>query len=85
MTTPGSIGEAITTPGAVGGTSGISSGDAWDNLLVRGSGSAPPAVDVAAAVIAAAAVTPIHADAKKMNGADVQGDGTVGNQWRGNV
>ena len=28
---------------------------------------------------------PIHADTRKMNGHPVQGDGTPGNKWRGNV
>jgi hypothetical protein len=39
--------------------------------------------DVAAAVIAAAQTTPIYADTRKMNGADVIGTGEVGDAWRG--
>lgn len=35
-----------------------------------------------AAPIAAAQATPIHADAKKMNGATVIGTGAVGDPWR---
>jgi hypothetical protein len=46
-------------------------------------GSGPSASDVADAVLAAAQVAPIHADAKRMNGAAVAGDGTSGNLWRG--
>jgi hypothetical protein len=38
---------------------------------------------IAAAILAAAQATPLHADTKKMNGATVLGDGTVGNKWRG--
>jgi len=38
---------------------------------------------IAAAVLALAQVTPIHADAKKMNGALITGDGSEGNLWRG--
>lgn len=38
---------------------------------------------IAAAVLAAAQATPIHADAKKMNAATIAGDGTAGNLWRG--
>lgn len=39
--------------------------------------------DVAAAVLAAAQATPIHADTRKMNGSDVTGTGEVGDAWRG--
>jgi len=46
-------------------------------------GSGPTAADIAAAVIALAQTTPIHADTRKMNGAAVLGDGTAGNLWRG--
>jgi len=38
---------------------------------------------IAAGVIAAAQITPIHADTKKMNGATLLGNGTSGNKWRG--
>lgn len=38
---------------------------------------------VAAAVLAAALVTPIYADTRRMNGATVQGVGTSGDLWRG--
>jgi hypothetical protein len=41
--------------------------------------------DVPADVLAAAQAAPIHADVKRMNGAQVQGDGTANNKWRGNV
>lgn len=43
----------------------------------------PSAADIAAAILAAAQITPIYADARKMNGANVLGDGTSGNKWRG--
>lgn len=46
-------------------------------------GSGPSASDIAAALLAAAQVAPIHADTRKMNGATVAGDGTSGNLWRG--
>lgn len=45
--------------------------------------NAPSAPTVAAAVIAAAEDTPIHADAKKMNGATIAGTGQSGDLWRG--
>lgn len=38
---------------------------------------------VPAAVLTAASAAPIAADAKKMNGTTVQGNGTAGNLWRG--
>lgn len=44
---------------------------------------APDASTVAAAVLAAAATTPISADVKKVNGAGVLGNGTASNLWRG--
>ena len=48
------------------------------------SGSAgPSAADIAAAILAAAQITPIYADTRKMNGATVVGDGSAGNKWRG--
>ena len=46
-------------------------------------GSGPSAAEIASAVIAAAQVTPIWADARRMNGAVVQGDGSEANLWRG--
>jgi hypothetical protein len=47
------------------------------------SGAAPSAADNAAAVLAAAAATPIHSDARKMNGANVLGSGVEADLWRG--
>ena len=46
-------------------------------------GSGPTAAEIATAILAAAQITPIYADARKMNGAAIQGNGTVGNKWRG--
>jgi len=43
----------------------------------------PTAADIAAAVLAAAQASPIWADARRMNGATVLGDGSSGNKWRG--
>jgi hypothetical protein len=43
----------------------------------------PSEIAIADAVIAAAQVTPIAADTRKMNGTAVLGDGTAGNLWRG--
>lgn len=46
-------------------------------------GTAVTAAELVAALLAAAQATPIHADARAMNGAAIQGNGTVGNKWRG--
>ncbi len=46
-------------------------------------GSGPSAADIAAAILSAAQTTPIWADARKMNGAVVQGTGAAGDLWRG--
>lgn len=46
-------------------------------------GSGPSAVDVAAAVLAALQATTIPVDARRMNGALVDGDGSELNPWRG--
>ena len=43
----------------------------------------PTAADIATAILAAAQLTPIFADARRMNGAVVQGDGSSANLWRG--
>jgi hypothetical protein len=40
-------------------------------------------VALAQAILGAAQTTPIHADVQKMNGANVIGDGTAGDKWRG--
>ena len=41
------------------------------------------AADIAAAVLAALNATTIPVDTKKMNGADIVGDGSEANPWRG--
>lgn len=52
--------------------------------FATGSGvTAGDKTDIAAAVLNAAAATPIASDVKKMNGATVQGNGTSGDLWRG--
>lgn len=48
------------------------------------SGSTGPSADIiAAAVLAAVQATTIPVNVQKMNGADVIGDGSEGNSWRG--
>lgn len=52
-------------------------------LVSGGSSSYPTAAAIAAAIIAAAQISPLHVNVKKINDADVLGDGTPGNKWRG--
>ncbi len=54
---------------------------AYTTTAVGGSG--PSAADIAAAVLAAAQITPIHADSRMNNGAPIVGDGSIANPWRG--
>jgi hypothetical protein len=49
--------------------------------VVTTGGSIPTAAQNAAAVLAAAQATPIHADIKAVNGYSVAGAGTPGNPW----
>ena len=68
----------------VTGTAGLSEADiaaiwAYGVRTITG----PTAADIAAAILAQAQLTPIYADARKMNGAAMLGDGTAGNLWRG--
>lgn len=43
----------------------------------------PTVAQIVAALLAAAQATPIHADTRRMNGANVAGTGVAGDQWRG--
>lgn len=43
--------------------------------------SGPTAADIAAAILAAAQITPIHADVKKINAVTIDGAGIVGDEW----
>lgn len=43
----------------------------------------PSASDIVAAILAAAQITPIHADVRRMNDAQVLGTGTSIDKWRG--
>lgn len=56
---------------------------AFATVAGTGGSTGPTASEIAAAILAAAQITPIYADTRKMNGATVIGDGTSGNKWRG--
>lgn len=47
--------------------------------------SGPSAESIAAAILAAAQITPIHADMRKTNGQNIIGDGTEGNKFRSHL
>ena len=51
------------------------------STVVTASGSVPTAAQVAAAVLSAAQVTPIHADIRKVNNYTVDGQGTEADPW----
>lgn len=51
--------------------------------MVATSGNEYSLVEISAAVVAALNATTIPVDTKKMNGADIIGDGSVPNPWRG--
>jgi hypothetical protein len=70
---------------AAGGHTHIEQRVTTSARVVTTGGSIPTAAQNAAAVLAAAQATPIHADVQKMNGATVLGNGTSGDKWRGGV
>lgn len=43
----------------------------------------PTAAEIATAILAAAQITPIYSDSRRMNGADVIGTGATNDPWRG--
>ena len=44
-------------------------------------GSGPSAADIAAAILAAAQITPIHSDMQRVRGQGLQGNGSEANPW----
>jgi hypothetical protein len=51
--------------------------------IVTSGSTGPSAADIVAAILAAAQVTPIHSDVRRMNDAQVIGSGTSADKWRG--
>jgi hypothetical protein len=62
---------------------GITPADVWTHASRSLTEAAPTPAENAAAVLAAAQAAPIWADAKRMNGAAIAGDGTADDLWRG--
>lgn len=50
--------------------------------IVTSGSTGPNAADIAAAILAAAQITPIYSDTRKWMGHDILGAGTAGNKWR---
>lgn len=57
---------------------------AFATVAGSGGSTGPSAAEIAAAILAAAQITPIHADTRRMNAALVTGDGSELDPWRGN-
>jgi hypothetical protein len=58
---------------------------AFATVAGSGGSTGPTAAEIAAAILAAAQVTPIHSNVKQMNSATVYGTGVEADKWRGNV
>jgi len=56
---------------------------AFATVAGSGGSTGPSAAEIAAAILAAAQITPIHADTKRMNAALVTGNGSELDPWRG--
>lgn len=67
--------------GAVGSVSGAV-GSVGANGITASSLAADAGTEIAAAVIAAAAADPIHANIEEVNNVQLQGAGVLGNEWR---
>ena len=50
--------------------------------VATGGGSAPSVSEIAAAILAAAQLAPIYADARRINGTTLAGSGVEGDSWR---
>lgn len=55
------------------------------DLIISMLAAQPSAAEIAAAILAAAQVTPIHTDMRKTNGQTIIGDGTEGNKFRSHL
>lgn len=84
-TTPGTMGAKLNTASSGGVDLDALATAVWSyinrTLTAGGSGATPE--EIADAILAAAQITPIHADARSNNGAPIIGDGSQLNPWRG--
>ena len=79
----GSTGEALGAAGSGGVNYSALAQAVWEymdrTLTAGGSGATPE--DIAAAILAAAQITPIYSNVKQVNGVTVKGAGTTINPW----
>lgn len=61
----------------------VNSAVSYQNVVTGDISTVPTSAQIVAAILAAAQATPIHADTKRMNGAQVFGTGQSGDAWRG--
>lgn len=83
----GSTGEALGAAGSGGVNYSALAQAVWEymdrTLTAGGSGATPE--DIAAAILAAAQITPIYSDMRKTNGQTLVGDGTESNKFRSSL
>lgn len=69
---------------SVGSNSTLTDSEKLD-LIISMLAAQPSAAEIAAAILAAAQVTPMHTDMRKTNGQTIIGDGTEGNKFRSHL
>ena len=83
----GSAGKALATASSGGVDLDLMAQAVWEYVsrtLTSGGGGATPE-QIAAAILAAAQVTPIHSNMKQTNDEEIIGDGTEGNKFRSSL
>lgn len=74
---------AFATVAGTGGGSSLSVEEIWSHATRTLTQSTPTAAEIAAALLAAAQITPIHSDTRRVNGVTITGTGVPGvDEWR---
>jgi len=81
--TGGNLADALARIYNTGSPQVLIASSAASTAVATGGSSGPSAAAVAAAVLSELNATTIPVNAKKMNGAEIIGDGSAGNKWRG--
>lgn len=79
----GNLADALARVYNTGSPQVLINSSAASTAVATGGSSGPSAVDIAAALIAALNAVTIPVNTVKMNDAEIIGDGTTGNIWRG--
>lgn len=79
----GNLADALARVHNTGSPQVLVLASAASTLVEAGGAAGPTPGAIAAALLSALQATTIPVDTRKMNGADVIGDGTEGNGWRG--